>query len=311
MNDKSKQILGLILLGSAGLIGVAILMGKKVATSSMAASFNVIAMGDLSYTFTPIISGGVAPYTYSWSMGDGGTSTEKAPQYTYSGVDIYSVSLTVTDKNGLVAKVSKTLQLDDDGGVVSGDLLVSLKADVSQGLTVGLTPIVTGGVAPYTYSWDFGVADIGTDISTEELPYYNYPGSGTYYVTLSVTDADGSSATITQEITVFKGPITSIPGVQYYNHIVYFGGDAYRDNVYIYGGYEYHTFIHIVTREEGLGYMNDGIMAGTPVSAKTGNIIDIPPAYAIAAIKSIYDKLDWDGGVMIQLILGVVILSGV
>ena len=38
--------------------------------------------------------------SWSWDLGDGQTSTQKNPSHTYSKMGIYSVSLTVTDKNG-------------------------------------------------------------------------------------------------------------------------------------------------------------------------------------------------------------------
>ncbi|MEM0466365.1 MAG: PKD domain-containing protein [Candidatus Thermoplasmatota archaeon] len=55
-------------------------------------------------TGTPIrfggdVFGGIAPYTYSWNFGNGQTSNEKNPQYTYTIPGNYTVTLTVTDSS--------------------------------------------------------------------------------------------------------------------------------------------------------------------------------------------------------------------
>ncbi len=46
-----------------------------------------------------------------------------------------------------------------------------------------------------SFTWDFGVDGITTDISTEENPSYTYPNQGIYTVTLEVTGNQGEIAT--------------------------------------------------------------------------------------------------------------------
>ena len=50
--------------------------------------------------FVPTISGGSAPYTYAWSMGDGATSTATAPTHVYAAIGTYHIVLNVTDAAG-------------------------------------------------------------------------------------------------------------------------------------------------------------------------------------------------------------------
>lgn len=70
---------------------------------------------DYEYDFSAVIVGGVAPYTYVWNFGDGsGTSTSATPTYTYAIPDadsIYSVSLTVTDAEGLTGVCYATVSV--------------------------------------------------------------------------------------------------------------------------------------------------------------------------------------------------------
>lgn len=58
--------------------------------------------------FTAMVTG-VAPYTYAWEFGDGGTSPLASPSHTYNTVAYRTVTLTVTDDTGC----SKTLVKND------------------------------------------------------------------------------------------------------------------------------------------------------------------------------------------------------
>ena len=57
----------------------------------------------------PIASGGLAPYTYAWSFGDGGTSDAVAPAHAYATSGTYTVSLNVTDSLGGIAHATESV----------------------------------------------------------------------------------------------------------------------------------------------------------------------------------------------------------
>ncbi len=58
----------------------------------------------LTVNFTGSASGGTAPYTYSWSFGDGSTaSADQNPAHTYAQAGTYSAVLTVTDSTSATA----------------------------------------------------------------------------------------------------------------------------------------------------------------------------------------------------------------
>lgn len=50
--------------------------------------------------FTSQVSGGNGAYTYSWTFGDGGTSTQADPFHTFMSVGTFTVTLTVSDESG-------------------------------------------------------------------------------------------------------------------------------------------------------------------------------------------------------------------
>lgn len=58
-------------------------------------------------------------------------------------------------------------------------------------LDVNFSAPVIGGTAPYTYAWDFGDSDTGTD----QNPSHTYTAPGAYAAQVTVTDADGNTAT--------------------------------------------------------------------------------------------------------------------
>src|SRR5215208_218158 len=62
---------------------------------------------------------------------------------------------------------------------------------------------VIGGTEPYSYSWDFG--DGSSEESNEETVEHTFEEAGTYNVALTVTDAEGRTASDTLEITVIAG----------------------------------------------------------------------------------------------------------
>ncbi len=54
---------------------------------------------------------------------------------------------------------------------------------------------ISGGFPPYTYEWEFGDGEI----STEENPSHAYTEEGYYTVSLTVTDDEGNSDTLTRD----------------------------------------------------------------------------------------------------------------
>lgn len=73
--------------------------------------------------------------TYSWSFGDGNSSSLANPEHTYSAGGNYSVSLTITDNQGLSDFVSLTTRVTDP---------VNLKPEAPSNLSYTLNKTVSG-----------------------------------------------------------------------------------------------------------------------------------------------------------------------
>lgn len=127
-------------------------------------------------TFTPQIFGNTF-VTYLWDFGDGFTSTEELPSHQFLSAGIFSVSLTATDADGIVA-----YKLKKDFIIV-----VAASCDFSgtplrgtSPLYVAFTSITSGVPNLISVLWNFGD---GTT-STIENPTKNYNKPGVYDVTL-------------------------------------------------------------------------------------------------------------------------------
>jgi PKD repeat protein len=148
-------------------------------------------------TFTNT-SVGAEPLTYAWDFGDGsGSSSEENPEYAYSAPGTYTITLTVSDAYGQATATSAIEVLPASAPFAA----FSSNSPVVLGTTAVFTN-TSGGEPPLSFAWDFGD---GVGTSTLEHPTYDYLAAGTYTVTLTVTNAQGS-ATATELFTVLPEP---------------------------------------------------------------------------------------------------------
>jgi PKD repeat protein len=125
------------------------------------------------------------PTSWAWDFGDGGTSTEQNPTYTYTTMGIYTVTLTASNALGSdtttkASYISVTEPMAPEA---------EFSAHPTSGfvpLTVNFTDYSTAG--PTSWAWVFG--DGGS--STEQHPDYTYTTTGTFTVTLTVSNTLGS-----------------------------------------------------------------------------------------------------------------------
>jgi large repetitive protein len=145
---------------------------------------------------------GNLPLTYAWKFGDGSTATGATPTHVYGAAGTYTVTLTVTDVNGrssAPATTSATIgagpnqaPLANPGGPYYANPGTAVQLD-------GRASSDPDGNLPLTYAWSFGDGTTGTGAT----PAHVYATTGTYSVTLTVTDAKGlRSAPASSTVTV-------------------------------------------------------------------------------------------------------------
>jgi len=169
----------------------------------------------LTVTFNSTVTGGVAPYTYDWQLGDGATTTAANTVHIYLTGGNFTVRLTVYDsENGSV--FSNVLWVNVTSAAVNLSVIPISPTEFtasSNGITATLAATVSGGAPPYTFSWAFGDGTTGRGAH----PVHTYASPGLYTVTVTVTDAQGHSVSRSFELNVpaltGPGPSMTFPAV--------------------------------------------------------------------------------------------------
>ena len=162
----------------------------------------------LTVSFTSSVSGGVPPYTYLWSFGDGATSPAANTVHIYVTGGNFLVWLSVGDSaNGGAG--SNPLYVNVTAAAVNLTVtLPSVFVATPTGIQAVFASAVTGGTSPYAYHWDFGDGSQ----SDQSNPVHIFANPGTYTVTVTVTDARGQTVTRVFSVTVPpQSPPETIP----------------------------------------------------------------------------------------------------
>ncbi|HWV50455.1 MAG TPA: PKD domain-containing protein, partial [Microbacterium sp.] len=135
--------------------------------------------------------------TYSWSFGDGANGSGVTAEHAYLAAGEYPVSLTVTDDRG--GSATTTQQVSVAAPNVAPTAAFTLAVD-AESLTVsvdaGTSADPDGTIT--SYAWDFGEGATGTGASAT----HTYDAPGSYPVTLTVTDDDGATHSVTHDASI-------------------------------------------------------------------------------------------------------------
>lgn len=152
----------------------------------------------LRFTFT---DQSVAPLTWEWDFGDGSpVVTTQNPVHVFPALGNYNVRLIVTN-NGCADTTFRLVRAIAETPDFFADRTVACKtADVYF-----TTTNVNGGNIT-NYAWTFG--DGGTANGANPNPTHTYTTSGTFNVTLTITDANGCFNSVTKPNYIrINGPV--------------------------------------------------------------------------------------------------------
>jgi PKD repeat protein len=151
--------------------------------NKLAVSFNSSASVDSDGTIA----------SYLWDFGDGQTSTAASPSHTFAASGPQTVKLTVTDNEGGIGTVTKTVT------TVANQLPTGSFSSVVTKQQVAFTSTANDADGTVTgYLWNFGD---GSATSNLVNPIHAFPGVATYSVSLTLTDNDGGTTVITNPVT--------------------------------------------------------------------------------------------------------------
>lgn len=136
---------------------------------------HVLCNGGSTGTAIATVTGGEAPYMYSWDNGAGNPAALPAGNHT----------LTVTDNNGKTK--SQNFIINEPPALTATS---SSTPETGGGSNGTATVVASGGTAPYTYLWD--------DPGAQTTPTATGLAAGTY--TCTITDVNG--CTIDEEVIV-------------------------------------------------------------------------------------------------------------
>ncbi len=153
--------------------------------------------GGILATFTGTTANCFSPVTFSWNFGDGNTGSGSPSTHTYRDTGgSFNVTLTATDSNSATAIASRTVVI---AARLSHATFSSTPTSLEVGVSISFYATQSGGLEPYTYSWNFGD---GSPVESGNLATHTYNAAGTVTVTVTVTDSNSvtESKTVTESV---------------------------------------------------------------------------------------------------------------
>lgn len=135
------------------------------------------------------------PATFSWSFGDGTSSTAQNPTHAYTAAGTWTWTMTA-NIGGATCVRTGTVTISDCTITCSANVATSFPAN--SAVTFSATASVNCTGVTLNYTWDFGDGSLGAGATTT----HTYTSPGTYNWTLTVTVTGGSTATCVQSGTI-------------------------------------------------------------------------------------------------------------
>jgi len=193
--------------GAEGAMNAAVDLGyscQDVVNAFAVVGINLVCPGPpvANFSASPL-SGGVpltthftdlsqAASSWYWQFGDGGTSTDQNPTYTYNSIGVYTVTLTATNQFGSDDEVKTNYITVTVPKAPIADFAASA-TDINLNNSIDFTDLSLEN--PTSWNWTFEGGTPGT--STAQNPTgITYTTVGTFDVTLVATNAQGSDTEI-------------------------------------------------------------------------------------------------------------------
>jgi len=164
---------------------------------------------------------------YTWDFGDGQKATGMTVNHSYSNRGNYTVTLTVTDNDGLQSTTSSWIKIVEVP--TASFTFTPVLPQIGETVTLDASFSVPNGGIITDYFWDFGDGTTDIGISTSHV----YSDSGNYTITLTITDSEGLSGVETLTIRICAEPSASFnysPHLPWVSSTVTFNASASHDS---------------------------------------------------------------------------------
>lgn len=215
--------------GSCSLTSTATVSSSGGASIALSSQTDIACFGGATGSATVTASGGSAPYNYTWANTGGTVHTDTgiSTPSTANSLTAGNYTVTVTDNNGC----SSTQNVIITQPATALSTSVSSVTDASCGTANGAAAVTTSGGTPgtgYTYSWQ---PSGGSAAAASGLAAGNY--------TVTVTDANGCSATATPIVNNTGGPAVTVAAQ---NNVTCNGGSTGSATISATGGSGTYTY---------------------------------------------------------------------
>jgi PKD domain len=154
-------------------------------------------------SFTCNAAGGIRPFTYTWTFGDGSVATGQNVSHAFNSPGNVNVQCTVIDNLQTTSQNATSIMVLSDPSIIL-QTVNPTSVDIEQ--TVTFTVQVTGGSGVYTYRW----MSLPPGCSSMSLATISCrpTATGTFLVTANVTDSNGFSVISgVLSVTVYSDPV--------------------------------------------------------------------------------------------------------
>lgn len=129
-------------------------------------------------------------------------STEKNPVYAFRKTGTFTVMLTVTDSQGRSASTSQSIviQTPYDEMAHADFVLDGEKFNLNTPVEFKDNSVPASGATIVNYDWSFGESEDA--VSSEQNPEWTYTTSGSFTVTLTITDSKGNTDTKSRDLII-------------------------------------------------------------------------------------------------------------
>jgi PKD repeat protein len=180
---------------SAGCVSFYEMLQKVKVHAAPQASFVVNTNGGCQPLTTLFTNTSTSSNAFAWYFGDGDSSSASSPTHTYVAAGTYYPMLICTNASGCTDTAIAAQPIE---------VLPAPSADFAVHDTIGCAPFhitfsnTTSNAVNAQYLWDFGNGTTSTDPNAAAV--YNY--SGSYTISLTVTNASGCSSSVTHPYTI-------------------------------------------------------------------------------------------------------------